>query len=119
MQDVHVVASMNPSTNVGRYQLSTRFTANVRLAYVSYPDKESLNSIYSALLAPVFAQQCKGSAVWDQPGAARKLAACMVDVWEATRKKFSVGDIGRCRGDIERYRGDEVEVGQLAEGLEI
>ena len=59
LKDVHVVASMNPSTNVGRYQLSTRFTANVRLAYVSYPDKESLNSIYSALLAPVFAQQCK------------------------------------------------------------
>ena len=54
-----MVASMNPSTNVGRYQLSTRFTANARLAYVSYPDKESLNSIYSALLAPVFAQQCK------------------------------------------------------------
>ena len=83
---------MNPSTNVGRYNLSTRFTANVRLAYLAYPDKESLNSIYSALLAPVFAQQCKGSATWDQPGAAKKLAACMVDVWEATRKKFSVDE---------------------------
>ena len=30
--------------------------------------------------------------MWDQPGAARKLAACMVDVWEATRKKFSVDE---------------------------
>ena len=83
---------MNPSTNVGRYNLSTRFTANVRLAYLAYPDKEALNSIYSALLAPVFAKQCKGSATWDQPGAAKKLAACMVDVWEATRKKFSVDE---------------------------
>ena len=32
LQNVHVVASMNPSTTVGRYPLSTRFTANVRLA---------------------------------------------------------------------------------------
>ena len=32
LKDVHVVASMNPSGNVGRYALSTRFTARVRLA---------------------------------------------------------------------------------------
>ena len=92
LKDVHVVASMNPSGNVGRYPLSTRFTANVRLAYVSYPDKDALNSIYSALLSTVLSRQCQGSPTWDNPGAAKKLAACMVDVYEAVRKKFSVDE---------------------------
>ena len=32
LQNVHIVASMNPSTTLGRYPLNTRFTANVRLS---------------------------------------------------------------------------------------
>ena len=64
LQNIHLVASMNPSTTVGRYPLSTRFTANVRLAYVSYPEKESLNSIYTSLNRVVLAKSCAGSATW-------------------------------------------------------
>ena len=39
LQNIHLVASMNPSTTVGRFALSTRFTANVRVAYMAYPEK--------------------------------------------------------------------------------
>ena len=45
LQNIQLVASMNPSTTVGRYPLSTRFTANARLAYVAYPEKEALFSV--------------------------------------------------------------------------
>ena len=56
---------MNPSTTVGRYPLSTRFTA-VRLAYVGY-QKEQLYSIYNALNRVVLSRCCAGSATWDAP----------------------------------------------------
>ena len=62
LQNIHVVASMNPSTTVGRYPLTSRFTANVRLACVAYPEKDALYSIYSSLLRVVLGKKCKGSA---------------------------------------------------------
>ena len=37
MERISIVASMNPSTTIGRHKISTRFTANVRLAYMDYP----------------------------------------------------------------------------------
>ena len=92
LQNIHLVASMNPSTTVGRYPLSTRFTANVRLAYVGYPEKESLYSIYTALNRVVLARSCAGSATWDTLKAAEKLATCMVDIFEQVRRKFSVDE---------------------------
>ena len=39
---------MNPATTIGRYVLSTRFTANVRIAYIDYPSDVDLEVIYSA-----------------------------------------------------------------------
>ena len=54
--------------------------ARVRLACVAYPEKESLYSIYSSLVGVVLGKKCPGSATWDGPGVAKKLATCMVDV---------------------------------------
>ena len=42
LERISIVASMNPSTTVGRHKISTRFTANVRIAYVDYPPIEEL-----------------------------------------------------------------------------
>ena len=92
LQNIHVVASMNPSTTVGRYPLTTRFTANVRLACISYPDKEALNSIYAGLLHVALAKKCAGSAQWAGAAPARKLAGCMIDVFEQVRRKLSVDE---------------------------
>eukprot|EP00966_Prymnesium_polylepis_P242883 5616945-Prymnesium_polylepis.1 len=83
---------MNPSTTVGRYALTTRFTANVRIACVAYPEKDALNSIYSSLLHVVLAKKCAGSAQWDGPAPAKKLAACMIDVFEQVRRKLTVDE---------------------------
>jgi len=33
---------MNPSTTVGRHRLTTRFTAIMRIASISYPDRDQL-----------------------------------------------------------------------------
>jgi len=37
---------MNPATTVGRYQLSTRFTAIVNVAFVPAPEREQLLHVY-------------------------------------------------------------------------
>ena len=41
---------MNPSSTIGRYELSTRFTANVRIAYIDNPTSNELFAIYSEYL---------------------------------------------------------------------
>tara|TARA_B110000503_G_C6878870_1_gene301817 strand:- start:57 stop:236 length:180 start_codon:yes stop_codon:yes gene_type:complete len=41
---------MNPASTIGRHQLSTRFTANVRILNVDYPKSESLVNIFSLYL---------------------------------------------------------------------
>ena len=40
LERIVIVASMNPSTTIGRHRISTRFTANVRLCYMDYPESE-------------------------------------------------------------------------------
>lgn len=38
---------MNPSSTLGRHELSPRFTANARLMSVDYPTRDELLHIYS------------------------------------------------------------------------
>lgn len=37
LERIQIVASMNPSTTIGRHKISTRFTANVCVSYMDYP----------------------------------------------------------------------------------
>ena len=53
LERIQLIASMNPSSTLGRYQLSTRFTAMVRIAAVDYPSTDSLQTIYAQYLSLV------------------------------------------------------------------
>ncbi len=44
---------MSPPSTVGRHALSTRFTARVRVAYVSTPDRDSLQAIFTQMISKV------------------------------------------------------------------
>jgi len=37
---------MNPASTIGRHDLSTRFSANVRVLFIDYPNIQSLKNIY-------------------------------------------------------------------------
>ncbi|KAG8470560.1 hypothetical protein KFE25_008981 [Diacronema lutheri] len=89
LDKVQLVCSINPASTLGRYPLSSRFTASVRIACISYPDRDSLTAIYSQLCGLALHAASAGSAEWDNSNAARKLAACMVEVYESVRRKFS------------------------------
>ncbi len=86
MERVQIVCSMNPATTVGRWPLSTRFTAIVRIGILDYPDSGELVSVYDGLLGVVFEQ------IGDKSGDTTKLAETMVELYEQVRSKFSVDD---------------------------
>jgi dynein heavy chain 2 len=48
LERIQIVCSMNPSSTVGRHQLTTRFTSLMRIVYIAYPSREQLQTIYSS-----------------------------------------------------------------------
>jgi dynein heavy chain 2 len=60
LERVQIVASMNPSTTIGRHKISTRFTANVRIAYVEYPSAEELMPVYSEFMKTILSHPSFG-----------------------------------------------------------
>lgn len=53
VERIQIVGIMNPASTVGRHALSTRFTARVRVAYITHPDKESLAMVYTNMATKV------------------------------------------------------------------
>jgi dynein heavy chain 2 len=106
LERIQIVASMNPSTTVGRHELSPRFTANVRLACVDYPDREELTHVYSQYFKTVLGTPGLGK----QTSLATKLAQCTVDLYAGVKAKFSVDD-------HRHYSFTPREVTQLCIGL--
>lgn len=41
-EKIQIIASMNPASTIGRHELSTRFTAKVRILFLDYPSGEEL-----------------------------------------------------------------------------
>ena len=72
MERIQIVASMNPSTTIGRHKISTRFTANVRIAYVEYPTSDELTPVYSEFLKTILSHPSFGGG--SMAGSAKKLA---------------------------------------------
>jgi dynein heavy chain 2 len=63
LERIQIVCSMNPSSTVGRHQLTTRFTSLMRVFYMAYPSREQLQVIYSAYVEGVF-EKMSQHAVW-------------------------------------------------------
>lgn len=58
-EKIQLVASMAPSSTVGRHELSTRFTANVRILFIEYPNAEELSLIYAEYARAILQQRGK------------------------------------------------------------
>jgi len=90
LERVQIVASMNPSTTVGRHNISSRFTANVRLACVEYPASEELLPVYSEFMKTILAQpSCGGGQL---AGSSKKLAQFVIELFGSLNQKFSVDE---------------------------
>ena len=90
IENIQIVASMNPSTTMGRHRLSTRFTSIVRMCYISYSNKEQLQSIYRVFLKPIVDGCLPGHPFWSLPKNVVKLASTISSIYEQVSQKFTV-----------------------------
>ncbi|KAI9332693.1 dynein heavy chain and region D6 of dynein motor-domain-containing protein [Obelidium mucronatum] len=89
IENVQVVASMTPSTRIGRSPLSTRFTSIVRQYYISYTDKEQLINIYRILAKPVLSFCMPSHHVWSSSKNVQRLSSSIVVIYDQICQKFT------------------------------
>jgi dynein heavy chain 2 len=90
LERIQIVASMNPSSTIGRHKLSTRFTANVRICYMEYPSNEELVPVYAEFLRTILSHE--SFAGGGLANSSKKLAQFLVELYANVRQKFSVDD---------------------------
>lgn len=88
-EKIQIVASMTPSSTIGRHELSTRFTANVRILCNSYPSKQELSQVYEEYSLTLFTQKFgidKGQA----QDLAKKYAKMLTELYKNINNKWTV-----------------------------
>ena len=89
LEGVHIVASMSAGNTLGRYELSSRLTSIMNVAYMSYSGREELHSVYSAYLYPLLQVQVPNHPIWVTPKSVQALASSMMSVYEQVRESFT------------------------------
>ncbi|XP_017286523.1 cytoplasmic dynein 2 heavy chain 1 isoform X3 [Kryptolebias marmoratus] len=92
LENIQVVASMSTGGAVGSHTLTSRFSSIVRICIVDYPDREQLQTIYSAYLQPVLQHSLGNQAAWATTGKTHQLAGFFVQLYEQVKTKFTVDD---------------------------
>jgi hypothetical protein len=92
LEGVQIVISINPSSTLGRCELTTRFSSLTRVLYVDYPVRSQLQEIYAATLGPLITHKLGAKHEMASAKNITRLAALMTSVYEQLRAKFSVDD---------------------------
>ncbi|XP_068440329.1 cytoplasmic dynein 2 heavy chain 1 isoform X1 [Clinocottus analis] len=92
LENVQVVASMSTGGAVGSHSLTSRFSSIVCVCTIDYPDKEQLQTIYSAYLQPVLQHSLGSQASWASTGKTHQLSGSLVQLYEQVKAKFTVDD---------------------------
>ncbi|KAK5608849.1 Cytoplasmic dynein 2 heavy chain 1 [Crenichthys baileyi] len=92
LENIQVVASMSTGGAVGTHSLTSRFSSIVRICTIDYPDREQLQTIYSAYLQPVLHHSLGDQAAWASAGKIHQLAGSLVQVYEQVKVRFTVDD---------------------------
>jgi len=53
LERVQIICSMNPSSTLGRFEVTTRLTGKIKMLYVDYPSDSEMNLIYSKYLESI------------------------------------------------------------------
>ena len=81
---------MNPSTTIGRHKISTRFTANVRIAYMEYPSIDELTPVYTEFMRSILSHPSFGGGA--MANSSKKLAQFLIDLYNKVKTDFSVDE---------------------------
>jgi dynein heavy chain 2 len=90
LERIVIVASMNPSSTIGRHQISTRFTANVRVVYMDYAVAEELLPVYNSFMKTILSHSRFGNG--SMAGSSKRLSSFLIDLYSNVRSKFSVDE---------------------------
>uniref|UniRef100_A0A665UBA6 Dynein cytoplasmic 2 heavy chain 1 n=1 Tax=Echeneis naucrates TaxID=173247 RepID=A0A665UBA6_ECHNA len=82
LENIQVVASMSTGGAVGSHSLTSRFSSIVRICTIDYPDREQLQTIFSAYLQPVLQHSLGGQAAWASTGRTHQLSGSLVHLYE-------------------------------------
>uniref|UniRef100_A0A8C4HES0 Cytoplasmic dynein 2 heavy chain 1 n=1 Tax=Dicentrarchus labrax TaxID=13489 RepID=A0A8C4HES0_DICLA len=82
LENIQVMASMSTGGAVGSHSLTSRFSSIVRICTIDYPDREQLQTIYSAYLQPVLQHGLGSQASWASTGKTHQLAGSLVQLYE-------------------------------------
>uniref|UniRef100_A0A803SUA0 Dynein cytoplasmic 2 heavy chain 1 n=1 Tax=Anolis carolinensis TaxID=28377 RepID=A0A803SUA0_ANOCA len=88
LENIQIVASMSAGGTLGKHKLTSRFTSIVRLCAIDYPERDQLQTIYSAYLEPVLHKNLKDHPAWGSLAKIHQLAGSMVQVYEQARRLF-------------------------------
>ncbi|CAD8135851.1 unnamed protein product [Paramecium octaurelia] len=80
---IQIVSSMNPPSTIGRHQLSTRFTANVRIYYIEQPSNDELQQIYQEYLKIL---------IFKDNNQSKKGAQLLIECYTQIKSKFTVDE---------------------------
>ncbi len=89
LERVQIVASMNPSTTIGRHRISSRFTANVRIAYIEYPTSEELLPVYAEFMKTIFSHPSFGGQL---ANSSKKLSQFLIELFSNIKNNFSIDE---------------------------
>lgn len=90
LERVQIVASMNPSTTIGRHKISTRFTANVRIAYMEYPTSDELMPVYAEFMKTILSHPSFGGG--QLANSSKKLSQFMIELYTNVKSNFSIDE---------------------------
>ncbi|KAL4440929.1 hypothetical protein ABPG74_009342 [Tetrahymena malaccensis] len=91
-EKIQIVASMAPSSTIGRHEISTRFTANARIHYISYPSKEELMHTYTEYSRAIFQSEKVRIEKNQAAQIAKKFSLVLIDFYTNFASKFNVDE---------------------------
>ena len=85
LERIQIIASMNPSSTVGRYEITTRFTGNVRMLFLDYPSDEEMDLIYTEYLKAILSSESLGKL----NNLASLLSSCSLNIYKKIKENFT------------------------------
>ncbi|KAL6598153.1 dynein heavy chain and region D6 of dynein motor-domain-containing protein [Neocallimastix sp. 'constans'] len=120
IENIQIVASMNPSTSIGRYKLSTRLTSIVHQCYIWPTSINELHQVYCSLLQPIIQECLINNPTWNSSKQIQNLSKTMLIIYDQTCNKFTTSqymhykfnprDLSKWITSLYRYEFKENEV---------
>lgn len=89
-KNVQFVISMNPSSDIGRHEISTRLTACTNILYIDYPTKEDMKVIVKDLVEETFSKSAQvAGLIKSKPSFVDQVTGFLLDLFSFVKSTFT------------------------------